>query len=53
MIQTRNLNIDPDYFFEKIGFADGDALGVRNLIGMLREKLPSVRLGYCNPPLRK
>ncbi len=53
MIQTRNLNIDPDYFFEKIGFADGDALGVRNLIGMLREKFPSVRLGYCNPPLRK
>lgn len=53
MIQTRNMNIDPDYFFEKIDFKDEDAVGVRNLITMLREKFPLVRLGYYNPPLRK
>ena len=41
------------YFFDKIGFADEDAIGVRNLIGMLKEKFPAVRLGYYNPPLRK
>ncbi len=53
MIQTRNMNIDPDYFFDKIDFKDEDAVGVRNLITMLREKFPSVRLGYYNPSLRK
>lgn len=53
MIQTRNMNIDPDYFFEKTGFPDEDALGIRNLIGMIREKFPEIRLGYYNPPLKK
>jgi protein gp37 len=53
MIQTRNMNIDPDYFFEKIGFQDEEATGIRNLIGMLRDKYPDVRLGYYNPPLKK
>jgi len=53
MIQTRNMNIDPDYFFDKTGFADEDAIGVKNLIGQLREKFPQIRLGYYNPPLKK
>ncbi|HOP29023.1 MAG TPA: radical SAM protein [Spirochaetota bacterium] len=53
MIQTRNMNIDPDYFFEKINFTDEDAVGIRNLIGMLKEKFNHIRLGYYNPPVRK
>ncbi len=53
MIQTRNMNIDPDYFFDKINFADEDAVGIRNLIGMLRNRFPQVRLGYYNPALKK
>jgi pyruvate-formate lyase-activating enzyme len=53
MIQTRNMNIDPDYFFEKIGFADEEAAGIRTLIGMLKDRFPQIRLGYYNPPLRK
>ena len=47
------MNIDPDYFFEKTGFPDEDAVGIRNLINMLREKYPLLRLGYYNPPLKK
>lgn len=53
MIQTRNLNIDPDYYFEKTGFIDEDSVGIVNLINMLREKYPQLRLGYYNPPLKK
>lgn len=53
MIQTRNMNIDPDYFFDKVGFADEDAVGIKNLIAMLRDRFPKVRLGYYNPPLKK
>jgi pyruvate-formate lyase-activating enzyme len=52
MIQTRNLNMDPDYYFEQIGFRESEPTGVRKLVGMLREKFPSLRLGYYNPPLR-
>lgn len=53
MIQTRNMNIDPDYYFGKTGFADEDFIGIGNLISMLREKHPGLRLGYYNPPLKK
>ncbi len=52
MIQTRNLNMDPDYYFEQIDFCESEPMGVRNLIGLLREKFPALRLGYYNPPLR-
>ncbi len=50
MIQTRNLNIDPDYYLDSIGFEDEEAIGVRQLLGLLREKYPSLKLGYYNPP---
>lgn len=53
MIQTRNMNIDPDYYFDKTGFTDEDSIGIVNLIDMLREKYPKLRLGYYNPPLKK
>ncbi len=52
MIQTRNLNMDPDYYFDQIGFRESEPMGVRKLIDLLREKYPKVRLGYYNPPLR-
>jgi pyruvate-formate lyase-activating enzyme len=50
MIQTRNLNIDPDYYLDGIGFKDEDAIGVRQLLELLNTKYPKVRLGYYNPP---
>lgn len=53
MIQTRNMNIDPDYYFDKTGFIDEDCLGVRNMINILKDKFPGLRLGYYNPPLKK
>jgi MoaA/NifB/PqqE/SkfB family radical SAM enzyme len=53
MIQTRNLNIDPDYYFDKTGFSDEDCIGIRNLIDLLRDKYPDLKLGYYNPPLKK
>lgn len=52
MIQTRNMNIDPDYYFDKTGFIDDDSIGIRNLISLLREKFPGIRLGYYNPALK-
>lgn len=53
MIQTRNMNIDPDYYFERIGFADEDSTGVLNLVNKLKRDYPAMRLGYYNPALKK
>jgi len=52
MIQTRNMNIDPDYFFEKISFKDEEAIGIKNLLALLRQNFATLRLGYYNPPIR-
>ncbi|HPR49280.1 MAG TPA: radical SAM protein [Spirochaetota bacterium] len=49
MIQTRNLNIDPDFYFDHIGFEESDPVGIRNLISILKRDHPNVALGYYNP----
>jgi len=53
MIQTRNLNIDPDYYFESLGYEESDPLGIPVLLKMLRERYPQMKLGYYNPPVKK
>lgn len=53
MIQTRNLNIDPDYYFDLIDYRESDPMGIAPLVGLLREKFPGMRLGYYNPPLER
>ncbi len=53
MIQTRNMNIDPDYFFKGIDFKFENFTGIGNLIHNLKNSFPELRLGYYNPPLKK
>lgn len=50
MIQTRNLNIDPDLYFDAIGCRPSPSVGIPGLIRDIRKKYPSLRLGYYNPP---
>ncbi len=50
MIQTRNLNIDPDYYLDNVGYEESPAIGVRNLLALLRQRYPALALGYYNPP---
>ncbi len=52
MIQTRNLNIDPDFYLDTIEFKESNALGVKNLVSNLRSDFPNMRLGYYNPILK-
>ena len=49
MIQTRNLNIDPDFYLDEIKFKDSPALGIRRMIHNLETDFPGLRLGYYNP----
>ena len=53
MIQTRNLNIDPDYYLQKMDFKDAPALGIRAWLQEIRREFPKIRLGYYNPAWKK
>jgi wyosine [tRNA(Phe)-imidazoG37] synthetase (radical SAM superfamily) len=54
MIQWRNFNIDPDWYLGKIGIIEtGDAIGVQNLMELLREEFPLLKFGYFNPPMER
>jgi MoaA/NifB/PqqE/SkfB family radical SAM enzyme len=50
MIQTRNMNIDPDYYLDMIGFEDSEPIGIRELLRRINKSFPAIKLGYYNPP---
>lgn len=51
LIQLRNLNIDPESYLELIPKAQGDMLGMKQMIDIFREELPDVVIGsYTHVP---
>lgn len=52
LIQVRNLNIDPDYYFEIMPRPKGKALGVRNYLAQIKSDFPGVKIGSFSIPLR-
>jgi len=55
MVQLRNLNIDPVYYFSSIGFspAKDEPLGMREILRRLKIRFPGLILGYFNPSKRR
>ncbi|MGV1099667.1 radical SAM protein [Thiovibrio sp. JS02] len=52
-IQLRNLNMDPDWYFDAVKFvADGEPMGILAWHRRLKKLFPHLRFGYFNPPLR-
>ena len=52
-IQLRNLNMDPDWYFETIQHqTDTEPMGIRHWRKELQQKFPTLRFGYFNPPVR-
>jgi len=52
-IQLRNLNMDPDWYFTALDFAEsGRPIGIRAWLKELKQRFPRLRFGYFNPPLR-
>lgn len=57
MIQTRNLNIDPEWYAEEVvlpagrssGEYSGESLGIKNWLGFLSQRFPDLSFGYFNP----
>lgn len=52
MIQTRNLNIDPDWYITELELHTlaPEQVGMRQWVAWVRRRHPNVRLGYFNPP---
>jgi wyosine [tRNA(Phe)-imidazoG37] synthetase (radical SAM superfamily) len=52
MIQTRNINIDPQWYMESIepDTSEFSPQGMREWVSMIRDKFPWIKLGYFNPP---
>ena len=54
MIQWRNFNIDPDWYFEKINLQEiGETLGMKQLMHLIRSEFPNLKFGYFNPPIER
>jgi wyosine [tRNA(Phe)-imidazoG37] synthetase (radical SAM superfamily) len=51
-IHLKNLNIDPSLYVEKMPEAKSQALGMKEMVAILREEFPDIELGYFNRPVR-
>ncbi|HWR97349.1 MAG TPA: radical SAM protein, partial [Candidatus Methanoperedens sp.] len=53
LIQWRNLNLDPAWYWETARpYSGGRPLGVAAILAKVRREFPRLRCGYYNPPLR-
>jgi pyruvate-formate lyase-activating enzyme len=53
LIQWRNLNLDPDWYWQTAQpLKGGEPLGVATILARVRREFPAIRFGYFNPPLR-
>ena len=55
MIQMRNLNMDPDMYWDEMGLGDvkAEKVGMRKWMAKIRESRHGITFGYFNPPLNK
>ena len=54
MIQWRNFNIDPDWYLGTVNAPDdGEILGVKQLMSLIKEEFPHIKYGYFNPPIER
>lgn len=53
LIQLRNLNMDPDWYFEVVQHpAREKPMGMRKWLERLKKRFPELKFGYFNPPLK-
>jgi hypothetical protein len=49
-VQMRNLSLDPSLYMNAVKRPGGKAVGVKNIVGMLKEEFPNLVIGYFNLP---
>ena len=53
LIQWRNLNIDPEWYWETMNSPEEEGIGIRNMIDRFRVTFPNLQHGYFNPYLNR
>lgn len=48
LIQLRNLNIDPDFLFNKLKFKKEEIMGIKNMLKLIKKKKKNIKFGYFN-----
>ena len=51
-LHLKNLCIDPDVYLEKMPPTGSPAVGMREMVSILRKEFPGLELGYFNQPVR-
>lgn len=52
LIQLRNLNMDPDWYFEVVQHPAKDKpMGIQNWLNQVKKRFPDLKYGYFNPAL--
>ncbi|MEJ2723893.1 MAG: radical SAM protein, partial [Deltaproteobacteria bacterium] len=51
-LHLKNLNIDPQLYLEKMPTGKSLAVGMKEMVIILKRELPSLKLGYFNRPVR-
>lgn len=52
MVQLRNLNMDPDVYFERVIQAPVEGIGMAGWLARIKKAFPKVRLGNFTPDFR-
>jgi len=48
LIQWRNLNIDPYYYLEVVGYPEKPGIGILKMMNIVKQELPEIQFGYFN-----
>jgi pyruvate-formate lyase-activating enzyme len=49
-VQMRNLSLDPALYLNAVKRPEGEAMGVKSLVEMLKHEFPQLTIGYFNLP---
>ncbi len=51
-LHLKNLCVDPQYYLDEMPGGSSNAIGMKNMISILKEEFPDLELGYFNQPVR-
>jgi pyruvate-formate lyase-activating enzyme len=51
-IHLKNLDIDPQFYMEKMPASSSSAVGMKEMVALLDEEFSDLELGYFNQPVR-
>ena len=52
-IHVKNLNIDPQLYFEAMPGEDSKAVGMKKMLSIIKKEFANVEVGYFNQPVHK